>query len=180
MTEPTKVDPLGDLTVHAEQNGHRKDFLVSYKAMCLASPVWCRMLERTGRCEQNEIDLTGDDPDALLILLQISHLQFSNVPLHVEYMLFVHLADLCNVYQMTQLLHPWITRWQADWKPYALKEGYENLFFVAWVFSDRETYIAIATNWALKCTLDMDGNLVMGTTVLKHKVMPLGALGLLF
>ena len=96
MTEPTIVDPSGDLTVHAGEKGHQKTFIVSPKAMCLASHVWREMLNRTGLCEQNRIDLTGDDLDALLILLRISHLQFSEVPLHVTYTLLVHLAVLCT------------------------------------------------------------------------------------
>ena len=178
MTDSTEVDPSGDLTVQVGENEHQKAFIVSSKAMCLASHVWCEMLDSTNLCEQNLVDLTDDDPEALLILLQISHLQFSNVPLHVEYTLLVHLAVLCDKYEMAHLLLPWITPWQADWKPHALKGGYENLFFVAWVFSDLETYTAIARNWVMKSTLDIDGNLVMGTHVLKHKIMPPGALGL--
>ena len=125
------------------------------------------------------MDLTNDDPDALLMLLRISHLQFSEVTLHVTYTLLVRLAVLCDKYKMAQLLFPWIKPWQADWKPYALKGGYENLFFVAWVFSDLETYTAIARNWVIKSTLDTDGNLVMGTNVLEHKIMHPGALSLL-
>ena len=178
MTEPIEVDPSGDLTVQVGENEHRKAFIVSSKAMCLASHVWCKILDPISLCEQKRVDLTDDDPEALLILLRISHLQFSNVPLHIEYTLLVHLAVLCDKYEMAQLLLPWITPWQADWKPYALKGGYENLFFVAWVFSDLETYTAIARNWVMKSTLDIDGNLVMGSDVLKHKIMPPGALGL--
>ena len=179
MTEPTIVDPSGDLTVHAGDNGHQKAFIVSSKAMCLASPVWCMMLEPTVDGGRTRMELTNDDPDALLILLRISHLQFSDIPSQVTYTLLVHLAVLCDKYKMAQLFFPWIEVGQADWKPYALEEGYENLFFVAWVFRDRETYIAMAINWTLKCTLDVDGNLVMGTSVLKHMIMPPGALGLL-
>lgn len=144
MTEPTVVDPSGDLTVQVGENEHQKAFIVSSKAMCLASRVWSKMLEPTGRCEQKRVDLTNDDPDALLILLRISHLQFSDVPLHVTYTLLVHLAVLCDKYEKAQILFPWMPPWQADWKPYALKGGYENLFFVAWVFSDLEMYTAIA------------------------------------
>ena len=179
MTEPTIVDPSGDLTVQVGENEHQKTFIVSPKAMCLASPVWRIMLEPTVVGGRTRMDLTNDDPDALLILLRISHLQFSEVPLHVTYTLLVHLAVLCDKYEMAQLLIPWITPWQVDWKTYALKEGYENLFFVAWVFSDLETYTAIARNWVMRSTLDTDGNLVMGTNVFETKIMPPGALGLL-
>ena len=178
MTEPTIVDPSGDFTVHAGENGHLEIFTASPKAMSLASPVWREMLNRPGLCEQNRIDLMGDDRDALLVLLLISHLQFSRIPLRVTYGLLVELAVLCDKYKMAQILFPWISPWLADWKPYALKAGYENLFFVAWVFSDLETYTAIARNWVMKSTLDSDGHLVMGTTVLKLKIMPPGALGL--
>ena len=31
--------------------------------------LWREMLNHTGLCEHNRIDLTGEDPDALLILL---------------------------------------------------------------------------------------------------------------
>ena len=69
MTEPTIVDPSGDLTVQVGENEHQNTFIVSPKAMCLASHVWREMLNHTGLCEHNRIDLTGEDPDALLILL---------------------------------------------------------------------------------------------------------------
>ena len=177
MTEPTEVGPSGDLTLQVGVGEHRKAFIVSSKAMSLASHVWCKMLDPTRLCEQKRVDLLDDDPDALLILLRISHLQFSNVPLHVEYTILVHLAVLCDKYEMAQILLPWIRPWQADWMPHSLKRGYENLLFVAWVFSDLETYNAIARQWVMKSTLDIDGNLVMDTNVLKHKIIPPEALG---
>ena len=77
MTEPAIVDPSGDLTVHARGKGHQKTFIVSPK---LAIHVWREMLNRTGLGEENRMDLTGDNPDALLIMLRISYLQFSEVP----------------------------------------------------------------------------------------------------
>ena len=73
-----------------------------------------------------------------------------------------------------------LTLWQADWKPHDLKGGYEDLILVAWIFSDLETYTAIARNWVMRSTLDIDGNLVMGSIVLKHEIMPPGALGMSF
>ena len=178
MTEPTIVDAAGDLTLRVGENERQRTFIVSSKAMSLASPVWCQLLAPARFYEQKHLHLADGDPEAFLILLRISHLQFSNVPLHVEYTLLVHLAVLCDKYEMAQLLFPWITPWQVDWKPHALEGGYEDLISIAWVFHNLETYTAIVRDWVMSSKLDSDGNLVMGSNVLKHKIMPPGVLGL--
>lgn len=131
MTEPTIVDAAGDLTLRVGKNERQRTFIVSSKAMSLASPVWCQLLAPTRLCEQKQLHLADRDPEAFLILLRISHLQFSNVPLHVEYTLLVHLALLCNTYYVAHLLLPWVTPWLADWKPHALEGGYEDLISMA-------------------------------------------------
>ena len=45
MTEPTIVDPSGDLIVQVGENEHQNTFIVSPKAMSLASHVVARDVE---------------------------------------------------------------------------------------------------------------------------------------
>lgn len=79
-----------------------QDFVVSSKVMCLASPVWRAMLDPQGHWAKQPsgvFSLLEDDPDALLIILRIAHLQFSDLPdALVIYKHLVQLAVLCDKY----------------------------------------------------------------------------------
>ncbi|KAK4697983.1 hypothetical protein P7C71_g179, partial [Lecanoromycetidae sp. Uapishka_2] len=75
------VDPSGDLTllVGDPDKEAQQSFLVSSKAMQLASPVWATLFDPQGRfleANAKEVSLPDDDPHALLILLHIAHLNF--------------------------------------------------------------------------------------------------------
>ena len=97
------LDPSGD--VRLTTNTH--DFVVSSKVMCLASPVWRAMFDPQGPWAKQSsssggsiYSLAEDDPDALLILLQIAHLQFSDLPdALVVYEHLLQLAVLCDKYE---------------------------------------------------------------------------------
>ena len=92
------LDPSGDLQLSTDT----QDFVVSSRAMCLASPVWRAMFDPHGHWAKQSsgvVDLPEDDPDALLILLRIAHLQFSRLPEELAgYEHLLQLAVLCNKY----------------------------------------------------------------------------------
>lgn len=94
----TVLDPSGDLQLSTDT----QDFVVSSRAMCLASPVWRAMFDPHGHWTKQSsgvADLPEDDPDALLILLRIAHLQFSRLPEKLaDYEHLLQLAVLCNKY----------------------------------------------------------------------------------
>lgn len=100
----TVLDPLGDVRLTTST----QDFIVSSKVMCLASPVWRAMCDPQGLWAKQSsssssstanVNLPEDDPDALLILLRIAHLQFSDLPdALVVYRHLLQLAVLCDKY----------------------------------------------------------------------------------
>lgn len=100
----TVLDPSGDVRLTT----NTQDFVVSSKVMCLASPVWRAMFDPRGpwvkqssssSSGESIFNLPEDDPDALLILLRIAHLHFSDLPdALVVYEHLLQLAVLCDKY----------------------------------------------------------------------------------
>ncbi|QSZ32092.1 hypothetical protein DSL72_001661 [Monilinia vaccinii-corymbosi] len=99
----------GDVRAKATYDGRTINFKLSSHALCFASPVWKkfafppfpRLRSRSPRSPRSpqldpqskksrpdsadpfpdiELDFTEDDPQALLILLRIAHLQFATIP----------------------------------------------------------------------------------------------------
>ena len=100
----TIIDPSGDLRLHTDT----QEFVVSSKVMCLASPVWRAMFDPQGPWAKQASDtfnLPEDDPNALLIILRIAHLQFSELPdVLVVYEHLLQLAVLCDKYGSALIL----------------------------------------------------------------------------
>ena len=106
MEDSTSIalDPSGDLQLTTDT----LSFVVSSKAMCLASPVWRAMLDPQGPWAKQSSSsspssglsshaMLEDDPDALLILLRIAHLRFSELPdVLNDYQHLLQLAVLCD------------------------------------------------------------------------------------
>lgn len=93
------LDPSGDMRLITST----QEFVVSSKVMCLASRVWRAMCDPQGpwakQSSEGIFNLPEDDPDALLILLRIAHLQFSDLPdAIVVYEHLLQLAVLCDKY----------------------------------------------------------------------------------
>jgi hypothetical protein len=106
--------PSGDvtlLTTHPKTKQPLTGTVVSY-ALTLASPVWKKFLFppwETNDLESKpkQIDCTEDDSSALLILLNIAHLRFNEVPNgKLEYSLLFEVAKLCDQYDCVNLVRP--------------------------------------------------------------------------
>ncbi|KAF8852140.1 hypothetical protein BDZ45DRAFT_730369 [Acephala macrosclerotiorum] len=62
------------------------------------------------------LDFTKDKIDALLLLLQIAHLQFANIPKRLPYETLHGVAVLCGQYDCRKLAKPWLADWlKEDW-----------------------------------------------------------------
>ena len=92
--------------------------LLSSKAMSLASPVFRNMLN--GRLKEAEIlrsagevtiDLPDDDQNAFLILMNIAHLRFSEVPYDLDQEALVEIARLVDKYEMHRIVEPYKLNW---------------------------------------------------------------------
>jgi hypothetical protein len=57
-----------------------------------------------------------DDPEAILLLLRIAHLQFKLIPKHIDHNLLYHLAITCDKYDCVELVRPWLSGWLSTHK----------------------------------------------------------------
>lgn len=117
----------GDLRIHvtlsSERNkrlrrsdlpiAYQQTLLVSSAVMRIASPVWRTMLDPQGHFMESqrslihgEIEFPEDDPDALLCVLRIAHLQFRKVPDTLDYEELVDLAIICDKYDTVAIVRP--------------------------------------------------------------------------
>jgi hypothetical protein len=101
--------------------------------------------------KSKQLDFTEDDRDALLILLEIAHLKFENIPekpMSLESLFY--LAVLCDKYDCVKLLRPWLFRWY-DYTTlfYERSRRLEQLLFVEWAFKkdnlNKLTLLAVKT-----------------------------------
>ena len=105
------VDPSGNLTLLVGPADNRKTFVVSSTAMCLASPVWRAMLNPQGHfleahSSDHKVSFPEDNPESLLLLLHIVHLQFLKVPQNLEVKDLYEVAVLCDKYDAVTVVRP--------------------------------------------------------------------------
>jgi hypothetical protein len=91
------------------------------------------------------IPLPDDDPDAMIILMNIVHGKTRKVPRQIDLDLLVELANLVDYYQMLEVVEPWSDFWvqrqkhlKSDWAwalihPYVHRYALERLW-ISWVF----------------------------------------------
>jgi hypothetical protein len=176
-----------DLTLLVgESPVHR--FMVSRNTLCMASPVFRAML--TGRfieAWKDEIQLEGDDPDAMLIVLRIAHLRFSEVKRFFRKPSeLVSLAIICDKYDMVATCRPFIHDWMKKWlnkhddneedrdenREYRI--GQEGLW-TAWVFGYTAMFTLHAFILASIISTDAEDKCIWARReVLNDQLMPLG------
>ena len=185
------VDSAGNIRLVVDHKHDKYDhartttFVVSDKVMCIASSVWQAMFDPQGSWAKQSLNqeyhLVDDDPDALLIVLRIAHLDFEKVPTRIlDYDLLVQLAVVCDKYDLVRLVRPWRSTWQASVMSIGHNSNYmnyEGCLFIAWAFGDIETFQSITRVMVLTTTVDGSGQLLKrdGRTI--NVVMHPGSLG---
>jgi hypothetical protein len=141
----------GDVRAKATFNNETVTFKVSSHSLSFASPVWKRLIfppfhqiiysssdesKKSNAVEafpDIELDFTENNTDALLILLQLAHLQFSNIPKTLPYKTLLRVAILCDQYDCRRLVNPWVKEWtRKDWN--ALWNELQLPFLEGWLF----------------------------------------------
>jgi hypothetical protein len=160
-------------------------FRVSRNTLCMASSVFCAML--TGKfieAQKDEIRLEGDDPDAMLIVLRIAHLRFSEVPRFLpDSWELVELATICDKYDMVAICRPFIPGWMNPWleehEGDSVEEdlGYEDCLWTTWVFGYQEEFTRVAIHLSMIIITDTEGNCKTPNGILNDELLPLGIIG---
>jgi len=158
------VDPSGDIRLIAEcedpktKNTNPREFVVSTQVMCLASPVWGAMFSPTGHWAKQHhteeaFQMIEDEPNALLILLDIAHLNYDRIPPSISFPTLLQLSILCDKYDTVKLVRRHITEWITAvkaFKPICNPES-EEWLFIAWVFGDQAIYGSLSKDLVLLC-----------------------------
>lgn len=149
-----------DLTVVVGTDDDCQPYDVCSTALRLASPVWDRMLDPNGHFAESKEAASGkrvvalpDDPSAMfLVVLNIVHLKFQDLPETITFRNLVDLAVLCDKYDIIRIVRPWIGEWQKPHRETTLKAGFEEWLFIAWVFGESDLYKQISTKLILSTT----------------------------
>ena len=190
------LDPSGDLRLLIDAHGNQKQagreggieqgtrtLVVSSKVLCLASPVWRAMFNSSGHFAEacssagvREVRLADDDPDALLLVLRIAHLQFRDISTELAFKQLLNIALVCDKYDISELVRPWLPQWLGWLKPMMSQPGYEEWLFIAWTFGDARDYEKLASQLVSQMTTDEKGQCYRSGKLLGRNLPP-GALG---
>lgn len=141
----------GTIKIIVMHNDDLVEGKVSSDALCLASPVWKKFVYPPWEIEnepeeEKQIDFSEDDSDALLILLNIAHLRFDQVPDCLPYQLLLDVATLCDQYDCVALVRPWLltSHWLKDEEIESASRCQPQWLFIAWVFGRELLFESIA------------------------------------
>ena len=159
-------------------------FWVSSKAVGLVCRPWEAMVNwpstkevQENHVEPREICMEDDDPAALEILLNITHLRFEAVPRSLDFEQLLSLAILTDKYQATRILRPWINDWTMDLRRFIGKPGYEEWAWMAWEFGLEVEFERITTHLVLNAKVGDGGSHLVDDEHLEGKQLPSGLIG---
>ena len=187
--ETVHVAPSGDLKLLVDYENEdsestlSKIIVVSSTVLCLASPVWRAMFDPQGHFMEakqsgsREVHLADDDPKALLILLDIAHLNFERVPSALSFDELLKVSVLCDKYDTVNLVHPWASNWIQALCSSHLNPGFEEWLFIDWTFGEESAYKSLSVILVGSIKTDESGQVLNSEGNPLGQVMPPGAVG---
>lgn len=161
-------DPNGDVRLLVTDRSFlpaaKKSFVVSSKAMALACDAWGRMFNGNFKEAQpvdvREVPLPDDDAASLLILLNIVHLRFKDVPPHLSFHTLVAVAVLTDKYGATSLVRPWYRSWTAGLQDQLLIPWFEDWLWISWELGQHESFERLAAHLVKTIRVDNTGKCI--------------------
>ena len=134
------------LSTPESKPGYFAHFQVSSKHLTLASPVFKDVIQSThthdAPSEEHSLarlPLSDDDPDALLLLMRLMHVQFKDVPREVDLGTLAQIATLVDKYELLETTHLSADGWISGIKdsiPTELNTDLLAWMLIAEVFED--------------------------------------------
>ncbi|KAE8447176.1 hypothetical protein EG329_011007 [Mollisiaceae sp. DMI_Dod_QoI] len=187
----------GDIKLVATYKGKRVEGTVVTQSLVQASPVWKKALASqplpqfspAGRDTQQasnshdarhsmvlkvkQIDCSGDDGGALLILLRIAHLRFHHIPKQVTVLELLNLSVLCEKYDCHNLLGPWCDDWMSPlMQPNSRKGSEDRWLYIAWTFGKQKAFECSALTLVMQVCLTALYNSTFNARALDDGPMP--------
>jgi BTB/POZ domain-containing protein len=153
--------------------------VVSRTALTILSPVFKAMLTggfREASKDASEIYLPDDDPDALLFLLRIAHVRFSDLPKRMSLKELYRLAIACDKYDTIRAARPFIEKYVEPFPCSVIDPGSEGWLFIAWTFGLEELYLRVTRALVVSCRPAEEG-ISHGEQLIEY-LLPPGADGM--
>ena len=162
MAKLIKIDDLGNATLIVGKPGSSQTrLIVSRDAMRHASPVWNNMFtpEKWSESSEQPVLMPDDNPEALLVIMQIAHLQFKQVPPAPGPNSLLQMGILCDKYNLFDLVSLFVPSWMQS--PYVNPDneelGAENAAFTFYAFKERDKFVSAAVKVVCKIGIDVHG-----------------------
>lgn len=155
------LDSSGDLRLQV--GPEQQDYVVCSKTMERTSTVWKKMLSG-GFAESKPsntntewvVTLPEDEPEPMLIVLNIIHSRFSLVPEKLTLMKLYRVLVVTEKYDITEITRPWARQWMNCVR----NTRSPLLMWIAWALGDATMFVVTADMLVMRCTVDLDGRLV--------------------
>jgi hypothetical protein len=179
--------PMQLIIGHERNPGGRVVLTVSEPHMRNLSARWAELVARQkSKCRlqpsgTKKIRLREEDGRTMCIYMSIAHLQFQQLPDHLDFPEIVRLAEAAERFDMHHLLAAHIGRWVSPYRSKLMHKGYEEWLFVAYHFGYEDEYLNLAKYLAMNCRIGEGGVLLApGKDDALTGLFPSRALGLLF
>lgn len=167
----------GDLTLIIGEKKQR--YVVCRRTITNLCDAWQKMFTNWSEATKPETEWPEDDPNAILIILQIAHLKFDELPETLPPKELNNLAIVCDKYDLVRVVRPFVGGWIQPWLAGAyLMFGYEKFLWVSYVFGYKEEFCTLAKKVQLEIQTDRDAKCITKSGhALDNQQMPPGLLG---
>ncbi|KAI1373126.1 hypothetical protein F4677DRAFT_462490 [Hypoxylon crocopeplum] len=172
-----------DLAIPVKTDSGRVMFKVASANIASASPVWRTMLYGDGGKGRSNMDdwvvhIDGDH-DALSVIFQIVHYNFSKVPTSVTLGELYDISCVLSQYRCIHLVHPWAAKWLKNISAHAGDADAYSIchkgIFIAWTLGDVKLFRDMSDALIISCKLNARGQLVnVDGKSLNQMVLPHG------
>ncbi|KAE9988241.1 hypothetical protein EG327_003455 [Venturia inaequalis] len=164
----------GDLTLIVGEGEDKTQYVVCRRTICGVCKSWNAMFTKFSEAFAPEVELPDDNPQAILILLQIAHLRFDQLPGGAMSLQELNrLAIVCDKYDAVATVRPFIKTWSPASRRVFSPHGNEQYLWVYWVFGYMPEFSYLAVEMQLSICTNEDGQcLTEGGAVLDEKMPP--------
>ncbi|KAK1569725.1 uncharacterized protein LY79DRAFT_653839 [Colletotrichum navitas] len=172
-----KIDPNGDLLLRTgadPSSGDALSFRVCSNTLRRASSFWKRSLYEMSSeirthdgkwwaCTPSLYACQYDKSSGLVILLNIIHSKFHQVPRNATVTEIYNTLCLASLYEMEEVLQPWIAQWYGELKSAETSRNGRDLGMlacIAWTLGDERLFQRTIVKITLTCVADEEGRMM--------------------
>ena len=139
MSSPIEISPHWKLTLDVgAELGVPIQMKVVKETMRTVNTTWDKMLDaKTWSVPEKVFEFPADNPEAMVVVLHIAHAKFEKLPKKLSKRLVMQIAILCDKYDLSTLLQPFVRSWTDG--IYSIPEK-EILVFVSYTFKLMEHF----------------------------------------